>query len=228
MAFTIGSNSTLSILTRQLPDAQANKPYEYLLSAGGGIAPYHWSAVSGLPNGLGISASGKISGTSPTPSGPLGLVVQVSDSAPQPAVSSRPLSILVRSGTLGRNDTCATATPLGNGVIRASISPYRDIDVYSFHGTAGNFAAVETYAQRLALNGDPNSRDVFLDTYLELLDSSCNQITFNDDLNPGSVQDSLISNQQLPYTGVYYIRTSDFRSDGRPDFIYELHLSGAD
>lgn len=228
LAFTIASITPLSILTTRLPDAQLNKPYQYSLSAGGGIAPYQWSAVSGLPNGLSISLDGKLSGTPPAGSGntTLNFIVQVSDSASQPDVFSQLLSILVRSNSLGRNETCSTATPIGNGVIRASISPYGDIDVYSFQGTAGNAVTIETFAQRLVLYGDPSSRDVFLDTYLELLDSNCNRLTFNDDIDPAITQDSLISGFRLPYTGIYYIRASDFRGDGRPDFIYELHLSG--
>ena len=70
--------------------------------------------------------------------------------------------------------------------------------------------------------------DVFLDSFLELLDSSCAHLTYDDDISPGVIQDSLISNYTLPNTGTYYIRVSDLRGDGRPDFIYELHLSGAD
>jgi hypothetical protein len=63
---------------------------------------------------------------------------------------------------------------------------------------------------------------------LELLDSSCNQLTANDDLslNP-HIQDSLIGNFNLPYTGTYFLRVRDFRSDGRPDLIYDLSLMGA-
>jgi hypothetical protein len=88
---------------------------------------------------------------------------------------------------------------------------------------------IEIYAQRLVLNGDPSSRDVFLDSFLQLLDSSCAQLTYNDDITLGELQDSLIQDFTLPGTGIntYYIRVSDLRGDGRPDFIYELHLSGA-
>ncbi len=199
-----------------------------MLSASGGITPYHWSAISGLPNGLSISTDGKLSGTLPAASGgtTLNFMLQVADSAAQPGVLSKAFSILVISSSLGRNDTCSTATSIANGVIRASISPYGDVDVYSFQGTAGNSVTIETFAQRLVLYGDPSSRDIFLDTYLELLDSSCKQLAFNDDIDSGVTQDSLISGFKLPYTGIYYVRVSDFRGDGRPDFIYELHLSG--
>jgi len=144
--------------------------------------------------------------------------------------TSSALSFNVHTGTLGRNDSCPTgATAILNGVTRASISPYGDVDVYSFQGTAGQKVTIEIYAQRLVLYGDPSSRDVFLDSFLELLNSSCAQLTYNDDIDLGVIQDSLIQNFTLPGTGTntYYIRVSDLRGDGRPDFIYELHLSGA-
>ena len=70
-------------------------------------------------------------------------------------------------------------------------------------------------------------------------------LAWDDDIDPGVVQDSLIrissdpfpattdsggkrAPTALPYTGTYFIRVRDFRGDGRPDFIYDLTLSGAD
>ena len=99
--------------------------------------------------------------------------------------------------------------------------------MYSFQGTAGNRATIELYAQRLTLYGDSTSTDDFLDPFLELLNSSCVQLMYNDDISPGIIRDSLIASYTLPYTGTYYVRISDLRADGRPDFIYEMHLSGA-
>jgi hypothetical protein len=158
------------------------------------------------------------------------VAVTVFNPAPGGGTSSAAL-FNVHTGTLGRNETCSTATPISNGVIRASISPYGDIDVYSFQGTAGQKVTIEIYAQRLDIYGDGVSdRDVYLDSFLELLDSSCSQLTYDDDIgtvNGTYIQDSLISNFTLTYTGTYYIRVSDLRGDGRPDFIYELSLSGA-
>ena len=154
------------------------------------------------------------------------VAVTVFNPAPGGGTSSA-LSFNVHTGTLARNETCSTATPISNGVTRASISPYGDVDVYSFHGTAGHQVTIEIFAQRLVLYGDPSSRDVYLDSFLELLSASCTQIAYNDDIDPGVMQDSLISNFTLTDTGTYYIRVSDLRGDGRPDFIYELHLSGA-
>jgi len=147
-----------------------------------------------------------------------------------------PLTFQIAAAPSGRNDTCATATPISNGTLRASISPYGDIDVYSFHGTAGKQVTIEIFAQRLDLDGDPSNRDSYLDSMLELLDDTCpdpvlggtNALKFNDDIDPGVVQDSRIQNFTLPKTGTYYIRVRDFRGDGRPDLIYNLSLSGAD
>ena len=121
---------------------------------------------------------------------------------------------------------------ISSGFLDASISPLGDIDVYSFQGTAGSVIDIETYAQRQKLGGDPNNvainADAFLDTYLELLDANCERLTYNDDIESGINTDSSISGYVLPYTGTYYIRVSDLRGDGRPDFGYELDLSGAD
>jgi hypothetical protein len=235
VTFNVTAPSPLSIGTTRLPDGASSKPYDFTLAVSGGVPPYTWSVTGGaLPSGLALgSSTGEISGTS----GAVGsdttvtFTVRVSDNAAQPDAQTRSLSILVHAGSLGRNDTCsaATATKISNGVTRASISPYGDVDVYTFQGTAGQKATIEIYAQRLVLNGDPSTRDVYLDSFLELLDSSCNQIAFNDDIDLGVMQDSLIENFTLPGTGTntYYIRVSDLGGDGRPDFIYDLHLSGA-
>jgi hypothetical protein len=211
----------ISIATKQLPDAVQNKTYSYELQGDGGVSPYSWSIVSGaLPTGLSL-VSGKITGIPPAVSSdtdfPFG--ARVIDSAYQPSSATQSLSIRVRSAGLGRNDTCATATAISNGTIRASISPYGDIDVYSFQGNQGSTASIEILAQRL-------SDDNYMDSLLELLDSNCNKLSYNDDIDNGVIRDSSI-NYALPSTGTYYVRVSDLRGDGRPDFIYDLILSGA-
>ncbi|MBN1570567.1 MAG: pre-peptidase C-terminal domain-containing protein [Acidobacteria bacterium] len=231
LTFRITSVSPLSILTALLPDGANSKAYSYSLQASGGITPYTWSVSSGsLPDGLTLSSDGTISGTPPVVADNTyyDFTIRLSDYAYQANTLTKPLSIRVRSDSLGRNDTCSAATPVSNGVIRASISPYADVDVYSFQGTAGKEVVLETYAQRLTLYGDSSSTDVFLDTFLELLDSNCSRLYYNDDIDSGLIQDSRISGYALTQTGTYYIRISDLRGDGRPDFIYELHVSGAD
>ncbi len=246
--FTITSVPPISILTSVLPETTGGRDYNFTLVAAGGIAPLSWSISSGaLPGGLSIdSLSGEILGTvsgvgSDTTAN---FTVRVTDSAFTPNSGTRALSITVHAaGTLGRNDACTAGTTAGttqisNGRIRASISPYGDIDVYSFHGTVGKKVTIEIFATtgRLDLDGDPFNRDSYLDSMVELLDNTCpaptldgtSALAFSDDIDPGVVQDSLIQNFTLPYTGTYFIRVRDYRGDGRPDLIYDLSLSGAD
>lgn len=229
--FTIDAVDPLSILATQLPNAHNSKAYNYTLQASGGIQPYTWSIVQGsLPSGLNLSASsGKISGTPPVVANntDVGFSVQLEDDAYAANTQIQPLNIRVLANKMGRNDTCNSATSISNGVIRASISPYGDVDVYSFQGTAGQRVTAETYANRLEIYDDASSQDDdYMDSFLEVLDSTCNQITYNDDISTRDrIIDSRISNYTLPNTGTYYIRVSDLRGDGRPDLIYELHLT---
>ena len=229
LSFSVTSVSPLSLLTGQLPDAAPGKAYQYSLQASGGLQPYSWSLSSGsLPGNLSLSAGGVISGVPSAVSGntTYSFAIEVKDYAYQPNTVIQPFRILLRAGKLGRNDTCSAATPISNGVIRASLSPYGDIDVYSFQGTAGASVTAEIYAQRLSIYEGSSTRDVFLDSFLEILDSDCKTLISHDDISPGVDQDSLISNYKLPDRGTYYIRVSDLRGDGRPDFLYELHVSG--
>ncbi len=231
LTFDISFVAPLVITTSRLPDAHRNKAYNYSLNARGGIPPYSWNVAWGLlPSGLTLSDSGVISGTPPevTDDSTASFIIEATDSAYESATASQPLDILMRAGNLGRNDTCDSATSISSGLIRASLSPYGDVDVYSFLGTEGNKVTIETFAQRLSLYGDPTGRDVYMDSFLEILDSDCSQLFYNDDVTLVILQDSLISDFELPYSGTYFVRVSDLRGDGRPDFIYELELSGAD
>ena len=256
LTFTIAAAQPLAITTTQLPASAGGKPYDVTLGSVGGVPPITWAITTGLlPDTLALdSASGRIAGTL----NPVGtdttanFTVQAADFALPPHTVTKPLSILVHAAALGRNDTCtpgttAGTTPISNGRIRASISPYGDIDVYSFQGTAGAEVTIEIFAQRLDLDGDPTTRDSQLDSIIELLDNGCNSIAVNDDIDPGIIQDSRISVSSTPFppfcwytpcgdippptslprTETYYIRVRDLRGDGRPDLIYELSLSGA-
>jgi len=244
LTFTITAAPPVVIQTSRLPDTGGGKFYDFTPAASGGAAPYTWSLAAGsLPGGLALdAATGRISGTaSPVGSDTTSnFTLRVTDSASQQ--QTQDLSITVRVA-LGRNDACTSGDPAGtthisNGRLRASFSPYGDVDVYSFQGTAGAEVSIELFAQRLDLDGDPGTRDSFADTMLELLDSSCpapapdgsSALAFNDDFSPppDHIQDSAILNFTLPASGLYFIRVRDFRGDGRPDLLYDLSLSGAD
>ena len=239
VGLSVTAPNPVKLLTTALPPTGGNKSYYFIPAATGGAPPYTWSIPSGsLPSGLALDpTTGLLSGTvSPSAVGASSpFTLQVEDSLATPQKGTQSLSISVLA-SLPRNDDpppCGsasdTATPISNGRLRASISPFGDVDVYSFHGTAGSEVTLETFAERLDLFGD-GLRHSFLDSFLELLDGGCNQIALDDDIIANGVhttQDSLID-FTLPANGTYYIRVRDLRGDGRPDLIYELSLSGAD
>jgi hypothetical protein len=264
LPFTITTFQALAITTSMLPVSAAGKDYNFLLASTGGAPPLNWSLVSSsgnLPDGLTLDpTTGRISGTigQSAAGTTASFTVEATDSSvPTAHTATRALSIQVEQGPLPRNDgvcssssTSDVATAISNGRIRASISPYGDIDVYSFQGTAGAQVTIEIFAKRLQLGTDPITKAPLvsnLDSVMELLDDNCQTIAVNDDINPGIVQDSLIQvssspfpgpcsgtpcgdiapPQSLRYTGTYYIRVRDFRGDGRPDLFYELSLTGA-
>ncbi|MFQ5927919.1 MAG: Ig domain-containing protein, partial [Terriglobia bacterium] len=219
-------------LTAALPDTTGGKSYDFTLGSQGGTPPITWALAATsdpLPTTLMLdSATGRISGTV-DPVGvdtPFLFTVEATDSSATPQTATKALSITVRLTGPGRNDNVCplpgtdSPTAISNGTLRASLSPYADIDVYSFQGTSANLVTIETFARRLT----PES---FADTVIELLDSSCTLLTFNDDIDPGIIQDSRIENFTLPSDGTFFIRVRDFRGDGRPDLIYDLSLSGA-
>lgn len=72
------SNSALVIVTKSLPTAQAGSQYLVQLVASG-VAPYHWSVISGtLPPGLTLNSDGFLQGV-PQQAGQFAFVVEVQD-----------------------------------------------------------------------------------------------------------------------------------------------------
>src|ERR1700741_4445351 len=66
---TVNVVSALTITTNSLPGGTAGVAYSATqLAVTGGVSPYSWNVVSGLPNGLSLSTTGVLSGT-PTASG---------------------------------------------------------------------------------------------------------------------------------------------------------------
>jgi hypothetical protein len=238
----------LAITTSHLPAAKLNVPYRVSLGVFGGTMPYTWSITSGnLPSGLNLnSSSGQISGT-PSSEETQEFTVQVTDTGPPVQTASRTLSLTI-SNSLGRNDSIATATPLSNGTFRASISPYADPagglanpdnDYYALTANPGAKISVEIFAQRLI----PSSP---LDSVIEIVDSEGARFTscrsnfliydpyaypcMNDDFEPGVVVDSKLG-FQAPGEGTtpvtFYIHVLDWSGNARPDFIYDLVITGA-
>lgn len=233
------------VISSKIPPGRPDIPYQVKLGLKGGKAPYIWALTSGsLPQGLAFDpASWLIQGT-PTAEGVSNFTVQVTDTGPPIQTVSKALSLTIASD-LGRNDSPATATPISNGTFRASISPYADPvagpvnpdhDYYQLTAAPGAIVTVDTTARRL-------SPESFLDTVLEIVDSGGNRLStclsssgyfdgpcLNDDIELGIVQDSRLEfrvpeSASEPLT--FYLRVFSWDGSARPDYVYDLTVSGA-
>jgi hypothetical protein len=237
----------LSVLGSPASPAPVNVIYHSQIPATGGTPPYSWSISSGqLPPGLVLdSATGDLDGT-PTQTGTYNFVVMGTDGAspPQTATANDFIQIATHRG---RNDSIATATPLGNSAnvnvpVIYSISPYidpmdaavanPDTDFYRLVATGGSVVHVETSAQRAFTDG-------ILNTVIELLDAGGNRLhtcvapsyssdCLNDDLNSTTTDSALDFKTPGASTTqtTIYAHVFDWRGDARPDMQYYLTVSG--
>ena len=247
-AITLNVTPTpLSVLGSPQSPAPVNILYHSQIPISGGTPPYTLGISSGsLPPGLTLDpATGYIDGT-PMQMGTYNFTASGTDSGQPPQTATANDFIIIRNG-LGRNDSIATATPLGNSAnvnipYVLSISPYidpinaatpnPDTDYYRLVANAGSTVHVETFAQR-SFGADT------LDSVIELLDgngarlqscvapgytSSC----INDDIDATTLDSSL----DLMVPGVtgtqttFYVHVFDWRGDARPDMQYYLNISG--
>jgi hypothetical protein len=86
----------LAITTALLPNGGIGTPYDRILTATGGTAPYTWSILSGsgsLPAGLSLAAStGELTG-SPTTAGSFTFTLQVTDSSNTPLTALKQFTL---------------------------------------------------------------------------------------------------------------------------------------
>jgi hypothetical protein len=237
----------LSVLGNPLSPAPVNVLYHSQIPASGGTPPYSWSISSGqLPPGLNLDlATGYLDGT-PTQIGTFNFVAMGTDSGNPMQTATANNFIQIRKG-LGRNDSIATATPLGNSAnlqipLPLSISPYLDpinavtpnpdTDFYRLVANGGSLVHTETFAQR-SWGADT------LDSVIEILDGSgqrilsCGQPAYvspclNDNLDSTTLDSALdfkVPGASSTQT-VFYLHVFDWRGDARPDMQYYLNISG--
>jgi hypothetical protein len=115
----------LSITTTSLSPASVGVAYSQSFSASGGSGGYTWSG-SGLPQGLGLSTSGQISGT-PASAGSFSVNVTVKDSAQNTASATFTLQV--------NSAFRITTTSLPNGIIGTTYSASLSVS-----GSVGNVA----------------------------------------------------------------------------------------
>jgi hypothetical protein len=237
----------LNVQGQPVSPAPVNVTFHSQIPASGGTPPYSWAMSSGsLPLGLTLNtATGFIDGT-PSQNGTYNFSVKGTDSS-SPAQTATANDFIVIRPSLGRNDSIAAATPLGNSQnvsppIVLSVSPYidptnaatpnPDTDFYKFVAAGGSIVHVETFAQRSW------GADV-LDSVIEVLDQqgvrlhSCYQPNYissclNDDVD-ASTRDSALD-IKVPgaanTTSTFYVHVFDWRGDARPDMLYYLNVSG--
>ena len=228
---------TLEITTTTLPDATIGTAYSQTISATGGSGARTFSIPAGsLPAGLALNtSSGAIAGTPTGSTGTASFTAMVVDSGTPQQSDTQALGITVNAAASGRNDTIATATPLGNGSFSASISPSGhpntvlapDEDYYRITTTAASTVTVDINAES---QGSP------LDSVIEIVDGSgvllgtCVAPAFStacehDDEVSGEVHDSRLVIQVAGAT-TFYVHVVDYRGAARPDFLYDIVISG--
>jgi hypothetical protein len=99
----------ITVTTTSLPNGALTASYSASLSASGGTQPYTWTA-GGLPDGLGVSSSGAITGT-PTTLGTFTVSVSVKDS--MGAAANANLSITITPAPLRITTTGLSPVQLG-------------------------------------------------------------------------------------------------------------------
>jgi hypothetical protein len=213
------------------PVGVVGAPYSQEIEVSPGVPPYTFALSGGsLPPGLALGAgNGRLTGV-PTTAGTSTFTVLVTDDCGSTATAS--FSIIVRNVPTGRNDSIATATPIGNGIITASISPSGhpnsvfspDEDYYRVQATAASTVTVDLDA----LGGG-------IDTVVEIVNAGGTRLQtcvapayvdacVSDDESQGNLDSFL----QLRTAGAatFYIHVVEWRGDGRPDLQYRMEVSG--
>jgi hypothetical protein len=107
---TITVVAPLTVTTTTLPETEVGQPYSAQLSAAGGVPPYTWTAVSGLPPGLSLgTGTGVVSGV-PASEGEYSIKVEVTDSADPAAITQATVDIVVNPPLIINNSYTPNAT----------------------------------------------------------------------------------------------------------------------
>ncbi|SEL93661.1 Uncharacterized conserved protein, contains a C-terminal beta-barrel porin domain [Pseudoxanthomonas sp. GM95] len=142
----------VAVTTSTIPNATAGKDYQAALTATGGVAPYTWSLIDGMPAGIVLSESGVLSGSANT-DGTFSIQVRVTDAAGQtdearvqliidkPAISITPSSL--PSGKQGE-------------VYNQSLTAAGGTAPYQFAVTFGALPAGLSLSDAGVLNGTPS------------------------------------------------------------------------
>jgi hypothetical protein len=145
----------LAVTTSSLPGATVGVSYSATLQAGGGTTPYSWSLASGqLPPGLGLAASGQITGA-PSAGGQYSFTVKVQDSSSTPQTATASLSINVLASLVITTASLPNATL--NTSYSATLAASGGTAPYTWTLSSGTLPAGLSLASNGQVSGTPTT-----------------------------------------------------------------------
>ncbi len=91
---SVGTGAPLVITGDDSISVTAGNSFAYAFSLEGGVGPFTWSAIGGLPAGLTLGASGVLSGTTSASAGDYAIVLRVVDGAGNVAVKNLKITVV--------------------------------------------------------------------------------------------------------------------------------------
>ncbi len=162
-AYTVAiaaAGSSLLITTTSLPAGTMGTAYSQTILATGGATPYSYAVTGGaLPGGLGLAASGAITGT-PTTAGSFSFTVTVTDAASKTAVQSYSVTVSASASTLALNAATLPAGSVGKAY-SASISATGGTAPYSFAVMSGSVPLGTSLSPSGLLSGTPTTANTY-------------------------------------------------------------------
>ncbi|MBI4811173.1 MAG: putative Ig domain-containing protein, partial [Ignavibacteriales bacterium] len=143
---------TITLSPSSLPNGTVGTPYSQTITASGGTAPYSFNLTSGtLPNGLGLSSSGVLSGT-PTEGGGFSFTVTATDA--QGCTGSKSYTLTIDCPTI-------TLSSLPNGTVgiaySQTITASNGTAPYTFAVTSGIVPSGLSLSSSGVLSGTPTA-----------------------------------------------------------------------